>query len=61
MTTRVIEYIFGHMTEKVQRSNLRFMEIAQKLSNDVFCYLLTFVNSNELGVSIRTEQQDIFV
>ena len=35
------------------------MEMARKLSNDAFCYLLPLVNSSESGVSIRTERQRV--
>ena len=41
MTTRVIEYFLGHITEKMQGSSLRLMEMARKISNDAFCYLLS--------------------
>ena len=47
------------MTEKVQGSNLRFIEIARKFPNDAFCYLLPLVNSSVLGVSVRTERQRV--
>ena len=35
------------------------MEMARKLSSDVFCHLLPLVNSSESGVSIRTERQRV--
>ena len=35
------------------------MDMARKLSNDAFCYLLPLVNSSESGVSIRTERQKV--
>ena len=43
----------------MQGSNLQFMDMARKLSNDSFCYLLPLVNSSESGVSIRTERQRV--
>ena len=47
---------FGHVTERVPGNNITFLEMARRITNDGFCYLLLYVNNTGSRVTLRNER-----
>ena len=53
LTDKLVEFFFGHVTERSAGNNPRFMKFSRILWNDAFYFLLSVMSSsNESGVSI---------
>ena len=59
MTTKLLEFFFGHLTQGVQGINLRYLEIKQRTANDTFTFLLPYVNSSDGSVTVHSEKERV--
>ena len=56
ITTKLAECFFGYVIQGVVANNLTTLEMKKRLTNDAFVYLMPYLNTEDSGISIRSEK-----